>query len=101
MRLRSATGGTISLDPKSITDFRSGAEKRRKLQRGLKINFREIFRVVRFSTFATISAQLRTFPSIVGLTRCREIEVLSQERRAIALWEILHREPVTQRELAD
>ena len=31
---------------------------------GLKINFREIFRVVRFSTFATISEAKQTFRDV-------------------------------------
>ena len=39
------------LSPKSITDLRSGVEKRSKQQRSPKINFREIFRVVRFYDF--------------------------------------------------
>ena len=33
---------------KSITDFPSGAEKRRNGREGLKINFGEIFRVAQF-----------------------------------------------------
>src|SRR6266436_7374601 len=41
-------------------------------QRGLKVNFREIFRVVRFSTFATKSAMSGSRPySITSSARAR------------------------------
>jgi hypothetical protein len=41
------------VDPKSTKGLRGSAEKATQQQSGLKINAREIFRVVWFSTFAT------------------------------------------------
>ena len=57
----------MSFHPKSITDLRGGVEKRRSSLRSPKINFREIFRAVRFSTFATkaiLCAKCRRFAGI-------------------------------------
>ena len=84
MRLRAATRGTISIHPKSITDLRRGAETMQQ-QGSPKIDFREIFRVVRFSTFATWvipgSSQTKARESALQ-ERMRPAHVASQRWRA-------------------
>ena len=47
--------GTISFHPKSITTCVAAMRSKAEAEKP-KINLREIFRVVQFSTFATISA---------------------------------------------
>jgi hypothetical protein len=65
-----------------ISNLQAGANSLRK---ELKINFREIFRVVRFSTFATLSRRKRKFTAAGGTSEKYQFRTHAPQQSVICL----------------